>query len=97
MSKNNRLINSMKALAEQNRAKNFAKASAEMVPVIYAAMALALHSSCGFGYKRINDVFVESQRIWEEFAGTPDDMIKLCKEQTGISVTLDKAEKDNEI
>ena len=97
MSKNNRLINSMKALAEQNQAKNFAKASDEMVPVIYAAMALALHSTCGFGYKRINDVFVESQRIWEEFAGTPDEMIKLCKEQTGISVTLDKAEKDNEI
>ena len=89
MSKNNRLINSMKALAEQNQVKNFAKASDEMVPVIYAAMALALHSTCGFGYKRINDVFVESQRIWEEFAGTPDEMIKLCKEQTGISITLD--------
>ena len=97
MGKNNRLINSMKALAKQNQAKNFAKASDEMVPVIYAAMALALHSTCGFGYKRINDVFVESQRIWEKFAGTPDEMIKLCKEQTGISVTLDKAEKNNEI
>ena len=96
MGKNNKLINSMKALAQQNKAKNVAKASNEMIPVIYAAMALALHNTCGFGYKRINNVFVESQRIWEEFAGNLDDMIKLCEEQTGISVAIGKIEKDTE-
>lgn len=92
MSKNNRLINSMKALAEQNQARNLAKASNEIVPVIYAAMALALHNACGFGYKRINDVFMESQRIWGKFADTPDEMIKLCKEQTGIDIMLNKVD-----
>ena len=83
----------MKALALQNQAKNIAKASDEMVPVIYSAIALALHRTCGFEYERINDVFVESQRIWEEFVDTPDAMIKLCKEQTGINVMLDKVER----
>ena len=92
MGKNNRLINSMKMLAEQNQANNLAKASDEVVPVIYAAVALALHNACGFGYRRINEVFVESQRIWEEFADTPDEMIKLCKEQTGIDIMLSKAD-----
>ena len=42
MSKNNKLINSMKALAKQNQARNVAKASNEMVPIIYASIALAL-------------------------------------------------------
>lgn len=88
MGKNNNLINSMKALAEQNRRQNIAKASDEVVPPIYAALALALHRTCGFGYKRINDAFVESQRIWEEFSGNPNDMITLCEEETGISVAL---------
>ena len=97
MSKNNKLINSMKALAKQNQARNVAKASNEMVPMIYASIALALHSTCGFGYKRINDVFVESQRIWEGFSGNPEDMIKLCEEQTGVSVAFGRTEKDNEI
>lgn len=88
MGKNNNLINSMKLLAERNRIQNVEKASNEIIPPVYAAVALALHKKCGFGYKRINDVFVESQRIWEEFSGSPDEMVKLCEEKTGISVVL---------
>lgn len=87
MGKNNKLINSMKQLAQRKQAENIAKASGEMVPQIYAALALALHRECGWGYTRINRVFVESQRIWESFAGSGDDMISLCEKETGITMT----------
>lgn len=86
MSKNNRLINSMKRMAERNRQENIARASSEMIPQIYAAIAIALHRTYGFGYKRINDVFYESQRIWENFPGTAEEMITQCEKETGILV-----------
>lgn len=86
MGKNNRLINSLKEIASRNRMENVGRAADEMVPQIYAAVAIALHRTYGFGYKRINDVFVESQRIWENFDGTPDDMIALCEKETGVTV-----------
>ena len=63
MGKNNRLINSINALAKQKQAENIGKAADQMVPQIYAAMAIALHRTDGFGYKRINRAFVESQKI----------------------------------
>lgn len=87
MGKNNRLINSLNEIARRNRAENVGRAADEMVPQIYAAIAIALHRTHKFGYKRINDVFVESQRIWESFSGTPDDMIALCEKETGVTVT----------
>lgn len=92
MSKNNRLINSMKRMAEKNRQENIAKASSEMVPQIYAAIAIALHRTYGFGYKRINDVFYESQRIWENFPGTAEEMISQCEKETGIVI---RSNEDN--
>ena len=92
MGKNNRFINSMKKMAEKNRQENIAKASSEMIPQIYAAIAIALHRTYGFGYKRINDVFYESQRIWETFPGTADEMIEQCEKETGIII---KGNEDN--
>ena len=86
MGKNNRLINQMNALAQKHQRENVEIATNEMVTQIYAAMALSLHRTCGFGYKRITDVFAESQRIWESFSGKGDDMIKLCEEETGITI-----------
>lgn len=88
MGKNNKLINQMKALAAKNRAEAVDKASDEMVPVIYAAMALALHRTYGFGFQRIDHVFVESQRIWEEFVGNPEEMIRMCEKETGVTVAF---------
>ena len=88
MSKNNKLINQMKALAARNLEEAVDKASDEMVPVIYAAMALALHRTYGFGFQRIDHVFLESQRIWEDFAGNPKEMIRLCEKETGITVVF---------
>ena len=40
----------------------------------------------GFGYKRINDIFVESQHIWEDYAGDGAGMVKKCEEETGVTV-----------
>lgn len=65
MGKNNKLINSLNEIARRNRSQNVATAADQMVPQIYAAIAIALHRTYGFGYKRINDIFVESQHIWE--------------------------------
>lgn len=98
MGKNNKLINSLNEIAQRNRAQNVGIAANQMVPQIYAAVALALHSTCGFGYKRINDVFVESQHIWERFDGKGEDMIKQCEEVTGIIVcTPEEFEKFKEV
>lgn len=86
MGKNNKLINSLKKIAQQNRSNNIAKAANDMTPQIYAAMAIALHRTYGFGHKRINDVFLESQRIWEGYNGDSTGMIRQCERETGITV-----------
>ena len=44
------------------------------------------HRTYGFGYKRINDIFVESQHIWEDYAGDGAGMVKKCEEETGVTV-----------
>lgn len=93
MGKNNKLINTMKQLAQRNRAENVAKASGEMVPQIYAALAMALHRECGWGYVRINRLFVASQRIWENFDGTGDEMVSLCEKETGIAIIGENLEE----
>lgn len=86
MAKNNKLINSLNEIARRNRSQNVATAADQMVPQIYAAIAIALHRTYGFGYKRINDVFVESQHIWESYAGDGASMVKKCEEETGVTV-----------
>ena len=35
----------------------------DITPSVYACLALALHRKHGWGYKRINDLFCESQVI----------------------------------
>ena len=86
MGKNNKLINSLNEIARRNRSQNVATAADQMVPQIYAAIAIALHRTYGFGYKRINDIFVESQHIWEDYAGDGAGMVKKCEEETGVTV-----------
>lgn len=86
MGKNNRLLNQLNEMSRRKQAENIGKAADQMVPQIYAAIAMALHRTCGFGYERINRVFSESQAIWEGFVGKGDEMIELCEEETGISV-----------
>lgn len=94
MGKNQRLLNTLNELARRKRSENVSKAADQMVPQIYAAIAIALHRTYGFGYKRINDVFIESQHIWEDFNGRPDDMITLCEKETGVTLIGRKAEEN---
>ena len=77
MAKNKLLIESMKRV--QREIDN-------TTPNIYAAIALSLHRKHGWGYKRINDLFVESQKIWYESNDKNIDMAKMCFDETGIDV-----------
>jgi hypothetical protein len=85
MAKNNYVIENMKRL--QRTINN-------ITPQVYAGIALALHRKCGWGYKRINDLFVESQEIWTECVETEVNMIQMCLDETGIDVQRKVHEKD---
>lgn len=93
MGKNNRLINSLNEIAKRNRVENINKASNEIVPQMYAAMAIALHRSEKFGYARINRAFAESQKIWESFNGHISEMVDLCEKETGIKIEYHENEE----
>lgn len=86
MGKNNKLINQLNAIASRNRQLHVEEASDKMVPQIYAAMAIALHRTYGFGYERINRVFLKTQHIWEDFSGNIEEMIELCEKETGVRI-----------
>lgn len=93
MSKNKKLIRSINMLAKKKQSENVGRAADQMVPQIYAAMAIALHRTYGFGYDRINRVFVESQHIWSEFSGRGEEMIELCEKETGVTVKFENPEE----
>ena len=84
MSKNNRLINSLKEVTSRNRANNIAKASEDLVTHVYASVALALHREYGWGYKRINRLFLQAQELCDNLGN--DNLVDLCEEETGISI-----------
>lgn len=56
----------------------------DITPLVYASLALALNRHWGFGYKRINRLFVQSQEIWDELDN--ESMIELCERETGIKL-----------
>ena len=74
---NKRLVNQYKAMYKQIN---------QITPQVYAGIALALHRKHGWGYNRINDLFAESQIIWQECVDSEVNMIKMCEEETGIEV-----------
>lgn len=65
----------------------------QITPDLYAGIALALHRKYGWGYKRINDLFSESQQIWEECVQSDLDMNEICLNETGIDVRAKVTEK----
>ena len=77
MGKNNNLINKYKLLY---------KKIDQITPEVYAGIALALHRKCGWGYKRINDLFEESQIIWNECINSDINMVEMCEKETGIEL-----------
>lgn len=58
----------------------------QITPEVYSGIALALHRKYGWGYKRINDLFVESQIIWEECVQSDINMVQMCEKETGIDI-----------
>ena len=84
MGKNKVLINQYRRLQENIR---------DVTPSVYAALALALHRKHGWGFKRINDLFVESQIIWNECISSDIKMLEMCEKETGIDVKMKVEEK----
>ena len=77
MGKNNSLINKYKMLYKKIE---------QITPEVYAGIALALHRKYGWGYKRINDLFSESQIIWNECINSDINMLEMCEKETGIEL-----------
>lgn len=77
MAKNNILIEQYKTMYKKIQ---------QITPEVYAGIALALHRKCGWGYKRINDLFSESQTIWNECVNSGINMVEMCEEETGIEI-----------
>lgn len=77
MAKNNRLIEQCKLMYKQIN---------NITPEVYAGIALALHRKHGWGFKRINDLFSESQEIWQECVDSGVNMKQMCLDETGIDV-----------
>ena len=77
MGKNNSLINKYKMLYKKIE---------QITPEVYAGIALALHRKCGWGYKRINNLFEESQIIWNECINSDINMVEMCEKETGIEL-----------
>lgn len=77
MAKNNLLIANMKRV--QREIDN-------VLPCVYAGIALSLHRKHGWGFKRIDALFKKSQDIWTEATERGINMAQLCLEETGIDV-----------
>ena len=75
--KNNLLIANMKRV--QREIDN-------VLPCVYSGIALSLHRKHGWGYKRINDLFLESEKLWYESIDKNIDMATMCLDETGIDV-----------
>lgn len=89
MGKNNYLINLQ---------REFKRRIEHTVPLCYACIALALHREYGWGFIRINRLFVASQDIWQESLDKNIDMVQMCLEETGIecrsAVEQERAKRD---
>ncbi|MBQ0090254.1 MAG: hypothetical protein KBT27_13090 [Prevotellaceae bacterium] len=54
----------------------------DVVPAVYASIALALFNSTNLELDGIKEIFAESQRLWKELGD--QKMIELCERETGI-------------
>lgn len=77
MAKNKELINQDKIL--------YAKVH-NIVPEVYAAIALVLSREYEWTYEQIDDFFAETQAVWQEYSDSHLDMVQACYEETGIEL-----------
>ena len=76
-----------------NQCKRMQTNIRDITPSVYACIGLALHRKYGWGYKRINDLFCESQVIWNECIRSDMKMLEMCYEETGVDVQMKVEEK----
>lgn len=97
MSKNDKLINSLRKIASRNRSENIAKAAERDTSQIYAVLAIALYRLLSISNEdekvdAIEQVFSESQKIWLDCSEKDIDVNELCEKETGIDVRYSKGE-----
>lgn len=93
MAKNEKLINSLMEVARRNQNINIENAARRDTPQIYAAVAISLFRLLDMPEeektKAINDVFVESQEVWDTCLSEGVDIQQRCLDETGIDVRGD--------
>ena len=64
----------------------------QILPQVYAALAIALwHNLDGNEEEKeeaIEDIFADSQEIWQECVESGEDMLERCKGETGIDLRV---------
>ena len=97
MAKNNKLINSLAAVARRNREQNIMEASRRDTPQIYAALAIALWMNLDETdeekTRAINVIFGDSQKVWYECIEKGVDVVDYCEELTGTSVRMEEQDE----
>lgn len=78
--------NSKGALAVKGQLYQLHNQVKKVTPAVYASLAIALHRKYGWGYKRINDLFLLSQDIWAESTCKSENMLQMCFNETGIEL-----------
>ena len=84
MGKNNAFINAQKRAMKQ---------ALDVVPKVYAAIAISLQREYGWQYEDINALFNVSQEVWNECVETGVDMLKMCSDETGIDMQRKVSER----
>ena len=77
MGKNNAFINAQKRTIKQ---------SLDVIPKVYASIAIALQRKYGWEPEETNGLFNESQDVWNECVMSGEDMLIKCYEETGIDM-----------
>lgn len=64
----------------------FEKKIKQIVPQVYACIALALFNDYGWTYEQIAELFDISQKIWQDNANRQENMLERCANETGIEL-----------
>lgn len=75
--KNNLLIANMRRVQ---------KTIDDVLPNVYAGIALALYREYDCSPEEIRELFAKSQKIWFEAVEKKIDMVTMCETETGIDV-----------
>lgn len=92
---NNYLIKQMKEIDRMK--KILQEKIEEVLPEIYAGIALTLSDEkYGWDGDKIEELFADSQSLWQDCTEKEINMIQWCEEETGICVMTDTMAKQLE-